>query len=97
MENRKTILLHNITPNELKEMILSGLKKEIESILLKTNKSENQSIQKAAELLGLSEQTIYNYIKKGMLPATKIGRKYIIRRTSLEKSLTEVKSLKYRR
>lgn len=35
MENKKTILLHNITPDELKERIISDLKIEVEKLLLK--------------------------------------------------------------
>jgi len=35
--------------------------------------------------------------KKGLLPASKIGRNYIIKRQDLDNALKEVKSLKYRR
>ena len=99
MENRKTILLYNITPDELKEIIISDLKIEIENLVSRLNLSQpvNYSVQTASKLLGVSELSIYNYIKKGMLPASKIGRKYIIKIADVEKALTEVKSLKYRR
>jgi len=69
MENKKTILLHNITPTELKDMIISDLKIEIEKILLKASKPEYYSVQEVSKLLGLSSLTIYNYIKKGIIPA----------------------------
>ncbi|WP_100613610.1 helix-turn-helix domain-containing protein [Confluentibacter citreus] len=93
----KTILLHNITPDELKNMIIADLKSEIETLLLKANDTQNYSVQKASKLLGCSELTIYNYIKKGLLPAFKIGRHYIIKKIDIDNALKEVKSLKYRR
>jgi excisionase family DNA binding protein len=97
MENKKTILLHNITPDELKDMIVADLKIEIEKLIVKTAKPKNYSVQEVSKMLGLSKLTIYNYIKKGTLAANKIGRKYIICSKSLEKALKDVKSLKYKR
>ena len=97
MENNKTILLHNITPIELKDMIIASLKIELQTILFKANETENYSVQEVAKMLRCSELTIYNYIKKGWLPASKIGRNYIIKKIDLDNALKEVKSLKYRR
>lgn len=99
MKNNKTILLYNITPEELKEMIMTELKEEINAMLinLNSNKPDYYSCQEAAKMLRVSVLTIYNYIKKGFLPATKIRRKIQIKRIDLENALEEVKSLKYRR
>ena len=97
MDNKKTILLHNINPNELTDMIISELKIELEAILLKANEVENYTIKETSNLLKCSKLTIYNYIKKGILPASKIGRNYIIKKTDLDNALMEVKSLKYKR
>ena len=99
MEDKRTILLHNITPDELKEMIISVIRIEIENLELRLSKgrTENYSVQTAAKLLGVSELSVYTYIKKGMIPASRIGRKYLIKIADLEKALKEVKSLKYRR
>ena len=97
MENKKTILLHNITPEELKELIISGIKTEIETILLKTKKPEYYTVQEVSKLLRVSNLTVYNYIKRGTLKASRIGRKIQIKRADLEETLKEVKSLKYKR
>lgn len=78
MENKRTILLHNITPEELKDMIISDVRIEIEKLLFKVAKPANYSVQEVAKLLRVSNLTIYNYIKKGAIYATKIGRRYII-------------------
>ena len=36
------------------------------------------TIPQLAELLGVSRITIYNRVKKGQIPATRVGRSYII-------------------
>lgn len=61
------------------------------------NVNEKLSIQEVAKELSVSTITIHNYIKKGVLPAIKIGRRVFIKRTDLNDALREVKSLKYKR
>jgi excisionase family DNA binding protein len=58
---------------------------------------ENLSIKEVAKELSVTEITIHNYIKKGKLPAVKIGRRVFIKRSDLDDALKEVKSLKYKR
>ena len=87
---------------ELAMMIDSAIYKRInplqELINSKLNpKKKNVTVKEAAKLLNVSEQTIGNYIKKGTISASKIGRRIVINVESLENKLQEVKSLKYRR
>ena len=67
------------------------------AILAKTDENEKLSIKDVSDELGVAELTVHNYIKKGILPALKIGRRVFIKRTDLENALKEVKSLKYKR
>lgn len=60
-------------------------------------KSENLTVKETAEILKVSEQSVHNYIKRGLIPAHKMGRILLIKREDLENALTEVKSLKYKR
>lgn len=94
MENN--LLISSITKQEfisiIEEVIETKLSKKQES-----NLPENYSVQAVAEILEVTDLSIYNYIKKGIIPAKRIGRKYIINRVNLEAALKEVKSLKYRR
>lgn len=60
-------------------------------------KSENLTVKETAELLKVSEQSVHNYIKRGLIPALKMGRILLIKRADLDEALTEVKSLKYKR
>jgi excisionase family DNA binding protein len=43
------------------------------------------SVLEVAEQLGFSDQTIHNWIHEKRLPATKIGRRYRIRRSDVER------------
>ena len=61
------------------------------------DKSENLTVKETAELLKVSEQSIHNYIKRGLIPAQKMVRILLIKRADLDEGLTEVKSLKYKR
>ena len=87
---------------ELAMMIDSAIYKRInplqELINSKLNpKKKNVTVKEAAKLLNVSEETIRNYIKKGTISASKIGRRIVINVESLENKLKAVKSLKYRR
>lgn len=43
------------------------------------------SVLEVAEQLGFSDQTIVNWIREKKLPATKIGRRYRIRQSDVER------------
>ncbi|MCB0462669.1 MAG: helix-turn-helix domain-containing protein [Flavobacteriaceae bacterium] len=90
------IQLQNISKTELFEHLESIIDKKL-SILANTDENEKLSIKDVADELGVAELTVHNYIKKGLLPAFKIGRRVFIKRTDLKNALTEVKSLKYKR
>jgi excisionase family DNA binding protein len=73
--------------NPLQELINSKLNPQ----------KKNITVKDAAKRLNVTEDTIRNYIKKGTIEASKIGRRIVINLESLENSLNEVKSLKYKR
>ncbi|CAM3445297.1 Helix-turn-helix domain-containing protein [Flavobacterium longum] len=75
------------------ENILLGIKQTP----VEEPKSENLTVKETSALLKVSEQSVHNYIKKGFLPALKVGRILLIKRSDIENSLREVKSLKYKR
>ncbi|WP_299135202.1 helix-turn-helix domain-containing protein [uncultured Tenacibaculum sp.] len=90
------------TQEELIEIIDTAVSVRINSledlIQKKLNpKKENVTVKEAAKRLNVSELTVRNYIKKGIIEASKIGRRIVINLESLENTLQEVKSLKYRR
>jgi len=64
---------------------------------IEEEKPEKYTVKETAKLLKVSEQTVHNYIKKGFIPAQKLGRILLIKRIDIEQSLNEVKSLRYKR
>jgi excisionase family DNA binding protein len=43
--------------------------------------------KEAADLLRLSPQTIVDYVRRGKLPAVKVGRSWLLRREDVERLL----------
>ena len=64
---------------------------------IEAEKTENLTVKEASELLKVSDQSVHNYIKRGFLPAVKVGRILLLKRVDIENSLREVKSLKFKR
>lgn len=76
----------------------------IESLLLEIKhkneseqKEENLTVKEVAKVLLVSEQSVYSYIKRGLIEAKRVGRTFLIKRSDLDKATKEVKSLKYKR
>lgn len=90
-----------IQREELEEIVQTSVAQTLTSFFKEKEtaekKSENLSVKQTAKLLNVSDLTIRNYIKKGIIKAERIGSRIIINRKQLSKSLKEVKSLKYRR
>lgn len=88
--------------SEIQEMIdssnaklLNDIKNMISSIM--TPIKPNLTVKESAVRVNVSELTIRNYIKRGIIKADKIGRRILISSQELEDSLEEIKSLKYQR
>jgi excisionase family DNA binding protein len=92
------IILQNIDKEKFTDLFnkVDKLSKNVE-LLIDKKFSEKITPEDAAEEIGVTTQTIYSYIKKGILPASKVGRKLLIKRIDLNEALKEVKSLKYKR
>ena len=88
--------LHNVSKEELFEHLETIIDKKL-AILTSVDENEKKSIKDVSDELGVAELTVRNYIKKGFLPATKIGRRIFIKSSDLNDALKEVKSLKYKR
>jgi len=41
-------------------------------------------LKEVAEYLGLNKRTVYNLVRKGEIPGTKIGRQWRVKKDSLE-------------
>jgi excisionase family DNA binding protein len=91
------IQIHHLSKEELISIIENVFDEKYNSHRKKAEEIENLTVKQTATLLGVTELTVYNYIKKGFIPASKIGRRVLIKKTDVDQALSQVKSLKYRR
>tara|TARA_R110002020_G_scaffold405057_3_gene615117 strand:- start:3454 stop:3741 length:288 start_codon:yes stop_codon:yes gene_type:complete len=86
---------------DLEALVKTSVVQSLDQYYQQKSKAEKQStnlsVKEAAQLIKVSELTIRNYIKKGLIKADRIGNRIIINRERFEESIKEVKSLKYRR
>ncbi|WP_179320767.1 helix-turn-helix domain-containing protein [Winogradskyella helgolandensis] len=90
------IQVQNFSKSELLEDFENLIDRKLAPFTAINNNSK-LSIQEVSDELGVTNLTVHNYIKKGVLPAFKIGRRVFIKRVDLDDALKEVKSLKYKR
>ena len=62
-----------------------------------SKKSKHTTVAEAAKRLKVSELTVRNYIKRGLIAAKKVGNRILIDTQSIDNALSEVKSLRYKR
>ena len=88
--------IQNVTRQEFISIIENVIEDRF-TAFLKSKEPENLTVHQTAKLLGVTELTVHNYIKRAIIPASKIGRRIVIKRVDIENALKEVKSLKYKR
>ena len=90
-----------LTKPELNQHISAVLRSELKlfrtELLADLKTDKNFTVKEAADYLNVSQISIHNYRKKGLLPVSKIGRRIVIKKSDLDNSLKEIKSLKYKR
>jgi excisionase family DNA binding protein len=77
--------------------VKNGIKEYFLQQELKGSKDPYITVQEAAKQLRVSDLTVRNYIKRGLIKARKVGNRILIDTKSIEIALAEVKSLKYKR
>lgn len=86
---------------ELKDLVETSVETSLKVYFARKEKESKQpknfSVKEAAVHLKVSDLTVRNYIKRGLIKADRIGSRIIINRQNLESTLKEVKSLKYKR
>lgn len=83
--------------DRMQHLVDNAVHRKLEAFQRTSETKGTLTTHEAAKILNVADITIHNYIKKGIIPAKKIGRKYIINESDVRKALSEVKSLKYQR
>lgn len=55
---------------------------------------EIMNLKEVAKYLGLNERTVYNLVRRGEIPATKIGRQWRVKKDNLDEMFKNKKETK---
>lgn len=83
------IQLHNVSPEEFKNDILSGVQVKLESFRESLTHEETQYLtrKEASAFLGVSISTIHQWCKKGILKPYRIGNRVRFKKKDIEETL----------
>lgn len=88
----ETLQMIQVTPEELKTMIVEGVKEVLEGIIAYMQPANDQELytkKEATAKLKISLSTLNNWIKSGKLPASGIGNRVYIKSEDLQTALIE--------
>ena len=91
----KSILLHYLTPKELKEYIKEALKEELEDFKKNLNHKEEKNVllsrSETCDLLKISFPTLWDWTKNGKLISYRIGNRVYYKKDEILKSYFALK------
>ena len=80
----ETNMLIQISPEQLSEMIISGIREELQKIQsVSEEKSNNKDLMTRKEVcdyLQCSQTSLWDWTRKGKISATKVGKKKVLYR-----------------
>lgn len=88
-----SILLQNVTPEQLQNEIIKGVKNELEQLkkdFQPKQPSEYLTRNEVAEMLKIDISSVHNWTKKGKLKAYGIGGRVYYKRDEVENSIIEL-------
>lgn len=89
----KQIQLFQMSPEELKEDILSGIKiqiKELKKDFQPKQPDELMTRQQTADMLKVDISTIHNYTKRGILLSYGIGNRIFYKRSEIQEAIIRI-------
>lgn len=90
---QNSILLQNVTPEQLQSEIIKGVKNELEQLkkdFQPKQPSEYLTRNEVAEMLKIDLSSVHNWTKKGKLKAYGIGGRVYYKRDEVENSIIEL-------
>lgn len=87
---KNAILLQDITPEEFQNIILEGVKKQLEQLkrdFQPKQPNEYMTRQEVANMLKIDLSSIYNWTKKGKLTPYGIGGRVYYKRQEIEEAI----------
>lgn len=81
----------------MNEVIKEGNEQLIKRLRNELVPAKKLSIEEAANQCGVIPLTIRNWLKRGLIKGSKIGHRIYILQSDLDRAMSDVKSLKYKR
>lgn len=99
--SQTNLFLQGISLETFQELISQAVREEFKQhqpVILKQEIVQDEWLSKkeAAKILKLSLPTIMKMVKEGKIPCSRIGNNIRFKRSSLEKSFTDVRSKDYK-
>jgi excisionase family DNA binding protein len=91
MHEQKSIQLLNVTPDELKEIIIQDVRTELKTITQSLQKKEPEEYLTRSELADIFKvtlPTISDWSKKGIIKPYRLGKLVRFKRSEVEEALT---------
>jgi len=93
----ESTILNNLSVSELKNLINESVKKALEDFKPKEHKIEFLTTKEVSKILGVTPVTLNDWVKRGIIPALRIGTRIRYKKKDVLKALTQVETIKYRR
>ena len=95
MEN--SILMRNITVEDLKELIRTVIREELQLLLPKKGDPKYLTRKEVCAFLKISLPTLSNYTKAGRVKGFRIGTRILYKLEDLEQSIRVIETSRYRK
>ena len=95
MEN--SILIRNISVEELQKVIRSAIKEELQVLMPKRGESSNLTRNEVTAFLKISLPTLQRYTQLGVIKGFRIGTRILYKLEDVEESLKSIETSRYRR
>jgi excisionase family DNA binding protein len=92
-----SILIRNLTVNDLQNIIRTTMREEIQILLTKKGDPRYLTRKEAAELLKISLPTLHEYTRHGLVKGFRIGNRILYKLEDLEQDLKIIEVNRYRR
>ncbi len=85
--------LHEITPEELLDLISKGLKEPLQELLTNPEPQQEKYLtrKEVSHLLSISLPTLGDWVKRGLIQSYRIGNRVFFKASEIDASLKQIK------
>lgn len=92
-----SILIRNLTINDLQNLIRTSIREEIQILLPRKGDPRYLTRKETAEFLKISLPTLHEYTKNGLVKGFRIGTRILYKLEDIEQDMKSIEVSRYRR